>query len=149
MNATLQINKTFCYLYSAGYWLQSWKGKRVADSFFYFLAAYQRLAYLTWRSGKDRFQFLPKLHYMHHFAVELDRQLAVSSWVESPLATTVQIQEDFVGRPSRASRRVSVRQIHRNVISRILILQCRALVMSDHDTRGMDAYGHGVGMWFL
>ena len=146
-NATIPINKAFSYMYSAGYWLQTWKGKRVAKCIFNFLGSYQRLAYLTWSQGKSRYQFLPKLHYSHHFAVELDLQTSCPSvqWVENPLSTSVQIQEDYVGRPSRISRRVSIRKLHRNVVERTLILQCRALIQSDRDKRGMDGYGHGGG----
>ena len=60
--------------------------------------------------------------------------------LKDPLGTSVQVQEDYVGRPSRASRRVSIRRIHRNVVFRILILQCRALIQADHDERGMNSY---------
>ena len=116
----------------------------MADSFFNFLRSYQRLAYLTFLQGKSRYQFIPKLHYFHHFAVELDRQCGISEWIESPMSTTVQLQEDYVGRPSRVSRRVSIRRIYRNVLNRILILQCRALIKADHDQRSMDGYGGGL-----
>ena len=139
-NSTILINKAFSYIYTSGFWLRSSRGKRLADSFAYFLSSYQRLAYLTFVDGKNRYQFQPKLHYMHHFVVELDRQCGLSDWVENPLGTSVQVQEDYVGRPSRASRRVSIRRIHRNVVFRLLILQCRALIQADHDERGMNSY---------
>lgn len=77
---------------------------------------------------------------MHHFAIKLLEQSTSSKWVENPLSTSVQCQEDFVGRPSRVSRRVGIRRLHRNVISRILILQCRALIQADQDARGMNGY---------
>lgn len=141
VNATVALNKAISYLYSAGFWIQDWKAKRVANCFFNFLGSYQRLAYLTFVEGKARYQLIPKLHYMHHFAVDLERQASHAAWAQNPLATSVQCQEDYIGRPSRASRRVNIRRLHRNVISRILILQCQALVKSDEDQRGMNAYG--------
>lgn len=140
VDATVALNKAMSFLYSAGFWIQDWKAKRVANCFFHFLGSYQRLAYLTFVAGKARYQLIPKLHYMHHFAVDLDRQASHSRWAQNPLATSVQCQEDYVGRPSRASRRVNIRRLHRNVISRILILQCQALVKADQDQRGMNAY---------
>ena len=83
---------------------------------------------------------IPKLHYFHHIALDMLRQSSNGPWVMNCLATSVQQQEDFVGRPSRVSRRVDVRRLHRNVISRSLILSKRALDQADHDERGMDAY---------
>ena len=83
---------------------------------------------------------VPKLHYMAHCAIDLRRQADRSRWAMSPLACSVQLQEDFVGRPSRVSRRVNIRRVHRNVICRVMILGARALAQSDADARGMDAY---------
>lgn len=135
------MNLAFSYLYSSGFWLQDWKGKRVSDCMFIFLGGYQRLAWLALRNGKNRYQMIPKLHYLVHIALEKRRQASVSAWVQNCLCQSVQCQEDFVGRPSRVSRRVDIRRLHRNVVSRCLILANRALLQSDGDQRGMDAYG--------
>lgn len=62
------------------------------------------------------------------------------------MSTTVQLQEDYVGRPSRVSRRVSIRRIYRNVLNRILILQCRALIKADHDQLRWGVVGSSV-LW--
>ena len=91
-------------------------------------------------SGKNRFPIMPKLHCLAHVAVELRKQADQSFWVQNPLSASVQLQEDFIGRPSRVSRRVNVRQIHRNVLHRSLILSQIALEKSDEDLRGLDAY---------
>ena len=138
--ATGPMNLAFSSLYGSGFWLASWKGKRVAECFLCFLASYQRLAYLALNAGKNRFQMIPKLHYLHHIAIDMLRQSSNGPWVMSCLATSVQQQEDFVGRPSRVSRRVDVRRLHRNVLCRSLILSKRAFDQADHDERGMDAY---------
>ncbi|CAL1161150.1 unnamed protein product [Cladocopium goreaui] len=53
---------------------------------------------------------------------------------------TMHSVEDFIGRPSRVSRRVDIRRVHRNVMLRCLILSEQALQKSDDDDRGMDAY---------
>lgn len=89
---------------------------------------------------KPRFSLVPKLHCFHHFAITMDRDAQRAEWVINPLSTSVQMQEDFIGRPSRVSRRVGVRQLHRNTLYRSLINTKRALQNSDMDTRGLDAY---------
>ena len=83
---------------------------------------------------------IPKLHYLSHFAVQIREQCSKSEWITNPLSTSVQTQEDYVGRPSRVSRRVDIRRLHRNVIYRCLILANMALANADLDQRGMDAY---------
>ena len=107
---------------------------------FHFCGAYQRLAYLTLRAGKNRYQIMPKNHYLCHIALKIRRDASRAEWVQNPLGTSVQCQEDYVGRPSRVSRRVDPRRIHTNVIHRSLILVCRSMKMADKDERGMDAY---------
>jgi len=95
---------------------------------------------MTMVSGKPRFAMMPKLHYLAHAALQLKRQSELASWAQNPLGASVQLQEDFIGRPSRVSRRVDIRQVHRNVIHRCLVLSEMALVNADVDDRGMDAY---------
>ena len=134
------MNEYFSFFYCSGFWVKSSKGNRAHSKLFFFLGAYQRLALLCLQAGKNRYQIIPKLHYLSHFALEMRDQASKSDWVVNPLATSVQTQEDFVGRPSRVSRRVDIRRLHKNVISRCLILANRALEVSDVDQRGMDAY---------
>lgn len=138
--ATSPMNKAFSYLYSSGFWLSSLRAKRVCNCFFHFLASYQRLAHLTLTGRKNRFQMIPKLHYLCHVAMDMKEQASNSNWAINCLAFSVQIQEDFVGRPSRVSRRVNIRRLHRNVMFRSLVLANRALAQADRDERGMDAY---------
>lgn len=50
------------------------------------------------------------------------------------------MQEDFVGKPARVSRRVSVKLVHLRVLQRSLIHYLEALKVSDQDQRGMNSY---------
>ena len=77
---------------------------------------------------------------MAHIALEMRRQAETHEWILNPLSRSVQVQEDFIGRPSRVSRRVDIRRVPRNVMLRCLILSEQALQKSDDDDRGMDAY---------
>ena len=60
--------------------------------------------------------------------------------MENPLVRTNQIQEDFFGRPSRLSRRVSTRGLPNSVMLRALTVYEESLKAAMRDSRGMDAY---------
>lgn len=127
------MNRMFAYLYSSGFWILQSRAFQVAKCMFYFGGAYQRLAYLMLRAGKNRYQMIPKLHYFMHVAHKVQQQASMARWVQSPLATTVQTQEDYVGRPSRISRRVAIRKVHTNVVHRSLIMASQALKKAGKD----------------
>ena len=80
---------------------------------------------------------MPKLHFIHHESLKLIHCPAHAKWCINPLATSDQMQEDFVGRPSRLSRRVSAQQIHLRVAQRSLISAYTAIQASDRDERGL------------
>ena len=75
-----------------------------------------------------------------HCALEMKLQSEQSIWVENPMQTTNQIQEDYIGRPARISRRVSIRSVHKSLMMRSLIVYQQELVRSERDQRGMDGY---------
>ena len=103
-----------------------------------FLQAYSRLAGHYMRHGKVRYSIMPKLHFVHHCGMWLINGSDKGRWVMSPLATSVQMQEDFIGKPSRLSRRVaSSRLIHTRVMDRSLIATMNALKAADGDDRGL------------
>ena len=70
-----------------------------------------------------RWPLLPKLHFFHHAM----RDLVISSkeleWTLSPLVYSVQMQEDFIGKPSRVSRRVSPKMHSQRTLQRVLLAQ--------------------------
>lgn len=75
-----------------------------------------------------------------HDAHDLLDQSSKFDWLENPLVRTNQIQEDFIGRPSRLSRRVSTRSLPNSVMLRALIIYEESLKAAMRDSRGMDAY---------
>ena len=127
-------------MYGSGFWIRREKGLRLANLIFRFLAFYATCAHLTLLQRKRRFAMVPKLHMIAHSAVDLQHQAAKSDWVQNPLSLTNQMQEDFIGRPSRISRRVNIRSLHRSLIMRALIVYQHSLRNSDVDLRGMDGY---------
>lgn len=84
----------------------------------------------------------PKVHMLAHAAYSLRSQAQMPGvqWVCNPLSESNQIQEDFIGRPSRLSRRVGVRQVHTSTMYRVLILYMFGLRASDVDSRSMDSF---------
>lgn len=131
------MNLALSAMYGNGYWLEAELAKSIASQMFFFLKAYQVLAHECLVARKRRFPIMPKCHYLMHTAVQLWRQAQKSHWSQNPLGWSVQLQEDFIGRPSRVSRRVDVRQVHRSTINRSLILAEQAFRQSDSDRRGL------------
>ena len=74
------------------------------------------------------FNLKPKGHALHHIAHSLKTQLeGGSALILNPEATACEVNEDFVGRVSRLSRRVNIRVCDLRVSSRIF-LKTRALL---------------------
>ena len=139
-DATSAMNQALSTMYSSGYWLNKNCAKSVSKQMFFFLYTYQCLAHASLAAGKNRFSMMPKLHCLSHTALQLKKQAEGADWVQNPLSFSVQMQEDFIGRPARVSRRCNIRQVHRNVLHRCLILAQVALEKSDEDHRGRDCY---------
>ena len=139
-DATSAMNRALSVMYHSGFWVKNDVAKTLGRQIGFFLFTYQRLAHAMWTSGKNRFGMMPKLHFLAHASLQLLRQSESSNWCQNPLACSVQVQEDFIGRPSRVSRRVNIRQAHRNVINRCLILSAMALQRAYEDKRATDAY---------
>lgn len=138
--ATKAINIAMGFMYSSGFWIASADASRLASFINCFLAKYVKLAEATLRMRKRRFPVIPKIHMMAHAGQDLLQQAAAASWAINPAAFTNQMQEDFIGRPSRTSRRVHPRSLATSVLSRCLISYQLALEQADRDTRGMDGY---------
>ena len=127
-------------MYRSGYWIKKDKGIQLGRLMFRFLGFYSQCAQLTLAQRKRRFAMVPKLHMMAHCAFDLLDQARRGDWVQNPLSSTNQIQEDFIGRPARISRRVNIRSLHRSLIMRSLIVYQDSWKIADLDDRGMNGY---------
>ena len=125
------------FMYAGGFWILSHHGLQLSKLIMVFLQGYTKCAQCCLRQGFHRFGLMPKLHYIHHTANRLRKESALGGWVKNPLSESVQMQEDFIGRPSRLSRRVDIRQLHLRVVERSLINVQQALENSDEDGRGL------------
>eukprot|EP00438_Fugacium_kawagutii_P017741 Skav203034 [mRNA] locus=scaffold583:532609:534506:+ [translate_table: standard] len=139
---TSVMNAVMASFFREGFFIRAFKAEKLAKLWLLFLQKYSRAAELTYQRGLARFALTPKHHMLHHGCIQLLRQAQHArqngtGWAVNPLATSVQMQEDFVGRPSRLSRRVNAKRIHTRVCQRSLIAAMEALKQSDQDKRGL------------
>lgn len=134
---TYFMNTAISFMYRSGYWIRASCGHKLAMWLLYFLQSYGTCAKICLREGKCRFSLIPKTHSLHHVIWELQAQAEKNVWIENPLAFSVQMQEDYIGRPSRLSRRVSARQMIRHVVDRSLVCSMLALEDTKTDMRGL------------
>ena len=115
-------------LLRGGLWLDSEEAQSCCEHGLHFLACYAKLAGLSYRKGSCRFNLTPKLHCFHHVCLALRSQGHNSSFVLNPISQCTFQDEDFVGRVSRLSRRVSPRLQSLRTIQRYLVATRQELV---------------------
>ncbi len=136
---TTAMNLSMSYMYASGFWIPKTEGLRLSSLMMVFLQSYTKCARLCLRDGWHRFGLMPKMHYLHHSAHRLRLEGMKGRWLINPMSESVQLQEDYIGRPSRLSRRVNIRLLHLRVLERSLICAKQSLEHSDGDLRGLVA----------
>ena len=121
VRATKAANALMRGLYGSGVWIKSSRAKHFAGFGLAFLQAYSRCASRAYNQGLRRFPLHPKLHFCHHLLMELLCQAQISNWCLSPLCFSVQLEEDFIGKPSRISRRVSSKRHCLRTLQRLML----------------------------
>ncbi len=116
--AVTNINKALSALYHNGVWIKSCEAKQIAIHGLRFLQLYGQLARLAHERKIQKFPLQPKFHYVNHTWIDMLNVAKKSRWVLSPLVFACQMQEDFIGKPSRISRRVSPRSVSHRVLQR-------------------------------
>ena len=139
--AAKTMNMAIAFMYQGGFWIKSIHAKKLSYLIYFFLAKYAVCASLTLRQKLRRFSIQPKCHMICHEAYRLLVDAGKAQWVVNPIVHSNQLQEDFIGRPARLSRRVNIKNVHWNVMRRCLIVYQHELGKSDQDVRGLDAYG--------
>ncbi|CAE7284133.1 unnamed protein product [Symbiodinium sp. CCMP2456] len=109
-------------LLAAGLWLSRDEAATVSEAGLHFLQCYAKCARICLDRSMCRYNLTPKLHFWHHLCLEirqgLDRNLDAFL---NPLCDSTFADEDFVGRVSRLSRRVSPRLQALRTIGRYLV----------------------------
>ena len=133
--ATFAINECLHGLYHGGVFIPSGQAKHLAQRGLRFLTLYRSLAVKSFHLKKQRFPFVPKGHYLHHQMLDLLRESQTCEFALNLLAYGCQMQEDFVGRPSRVARRTNPRSAPQRVIQRIFLLVRNALQTESGEKR--------------
>ena len=127
VEAAVAINMFVSSLYKEGLFIPSDKAERIGQAGLLFLRLYGELARITFNKRSKRFPLVPKLHYLHHQCLSMIFQARHSPWAENLLIYGVQLEEDYIGRPSRLARRVSPRGTALRVIQRTFLAVRSAL----------------------
>ena len=114
-------NKFMHILYSARLWLTSRQRDNAITSGDKFVASFLRLAQAAYEHDQCRWKLQTKFHMLGEliFSLKWDRARGANSI--NPLSYATQIDEDFIGRISTASRFVSCRTLHEKTIERFLL----------------------------
>ena len=109
---------TSSLLCTMGLFLRAPKAADIAQRGLKFLREYTVLAQMSFRRNQKRFALIPKGHYLHHQLLDLLHQSRRCDWCPNLLLYGCQLEEDYVGRPSRLSRRVSPKTVPLRVLQR-------------------------------
>ena len=120
-DATLAIQTCVRSLYTADVWLTPGQSNYICSHGMRFLRRYAELARASLDRKKHLFPLQPKVHALHHLMLYLHDAYVRDVDCISPICTSVQADEDFIGRPSRLSRRTTARApVLRRVVQRYL-----------------------------
>lgn len=79
--------------------------------------AYANLAHFCMGESCNLFGMVPKLHAFMHFRADCDDSIRDQrQWTMNPCAWDNSMSEDFIGRVSRQSRRISFRNIEKSIL---------------------------------
>lgn len=117
--AVIAINQCFRRMYRCDLWLSPGEAGEISGQAFRFLRRYAELTEQSSLRGMNLFSLTPKIHVIQKVFLRVHAAASSNTKCLNPLAVSVQQDEDFIGRPSRLSRRVtgsrlaSQRVIHR------------------------------------
>jgi len=108
-------------MYAADYWLTASECEEIGTNGREYLQAYKELATHCSASGKIRFPLYAKQHMLDHTFTDVFQHGQCYGFAVNPIAESVQMDEDHVGRTARLSRRVSPKLPAERTIDRYLV----------------------------
>ena len=115
------ITLAFDVMYKADYWLTAEECDLVGKAGMNYLRCYKQLAVYSRQQGFGWFPLYAKNHMMHHQFQTVLEHGRKHGFAANPIASSVQMDEDAVGKTSRLSRRVSPKTPALSTIGRYLI----------------------------
>ena len=101
-------------------WMTRERGIEISSHGFAFLSLQAQAATMAHRAGRALYMYMPNLHRIHHLVYSLYDNAQISDVCLNIMVWNCQSEEDFIGRPSRVSRRVSPQQVIRRTLERAL-----------------------------
>ena len=92
----------------------------IVKSAFKFMKSYSHLATLALKDGRPLFKYSPKGHYLHHIVLDIRSAQMKGHPALNPLGFSCASAEDFIGRVSLISRRVSAATVEKRTLQRWL-----------------------------
>ena len=105
--AAIAINASIRAMYRSDLWLSRDECHEVAGNGLRFLRRFLELAHQGELRSMNLFSFTPKIHVLQKIFLRVHFAQVANTSQLNPLAVSVQQCEDFIGRPSRLSRRVT------------------------------------------
>jgi hypothetical protein len=108
-------------MHGHGIWIPSEEGTSISTAGIAFLQDHAKLVSVCYELKLNLFMQQPKLHVIAHIFLSLMHQCNAHEFCLNPISMTVPMNEDFIGRISRASRRVSQRLVTKRTAEAYLI----------------------------
>lgn len=125
--AAESMNLMYHELFQEQLWLSRESARSISSRGRTFLLAYAWLAkYTLEHHDVPRFALTPKIHALDHIVTSVAEQQAKGAFTLSPLMSSTEQDEDFIGRIARLSRRVDSRTVMTRSLQRYLVL-CRSV----------------------
>ena len=115
------LNRFIHLLYRSEVFVDKERGMFIARQGTHFMYLYRVLAEKSFESQRQLFPLLPKVHTLDHIVHSMVDECKIKAIMLNPMIMGNQQEEDFIGRPSRISRRVSPRLSALRTLQRFLI----------------------------
>ena len=94
-------------IYSSDAWLDPSTARKAGELAMKFLRRYSEVATMAFQQKRALFPIFPKAHAFHHVTLGLLESAEAGREAPNPILYAVQMDEDFIGRHSRVSRKVT------------------------------------------
>ena len=96
-------------LYKNDLFIPSEEATKICSAGWHFLAAYGRLALLTYNDRDPKFSLVPKVHMLWHLVYAMDQDSRKGHLVLNPFCESCSVDEDVIGKFCLLTRHVSPR----------------------------------------
>ena len=113
--------------FQAEYFMSTEHCQIIIDSGHKFLCGYAGLVSKCFTRKPCLFKLRPKIHYLNHIFLRVFEEWSATGTAVNPCAESTFMSEDFVGKTSRISRRVSTRAVATKTLQRYMLFLTTSL----------------------